>query len=284
MSSPIALICHGGAGAVARQRHQACLEGAARAAAVGRELLESGASALDVVEAVVRELEVNPQFNAGHGSVLDERGEVLVDASIMSGPDQRAGAVALLRGIANPVSVARRVMEEGRHVFLAGPGAEEFAREAGFEFCDPKSLITPHERERWETMHGTVGAVALDREGRLAAATSTGGVVGKHRGRVGDSPLIGCGNWADSEVAISCTGQGEAFLRTALAKHAAMDYRIDSNITRTAEAAIQHMGSVTGGEGGLIMVDRKGRIARARNSKQMVVAGFDVDGDVGPEL
>lgn len=284
MPQQTALICHGGAGSVAEDRIAPCRDGVAAAATVGRTALEAGASALEAVERVVMALEDDPQFNAGHGSVLDERGEILVDAAIMSGCDQRAGAVAQLRGIANPVCVARRVMEEGRHVFLAGPGGEEFAREAGFAFCDPRSLVTPHERERWEALHGTVGAVARDREGRLAAATSTGGVVGKHRGRIGDSPLIGCGNWADGEVAVSCTGQGESFVRTALAKHAAMDYRSDRDPERTAEAAVGHMGTITGGEGGLILVDRQGRIARARNSPQMAVAGFGANGDIGPEV
>ena len=284
MSQQTALICHGGAGTVADTRIPDCREGVATAVEVGREALARGESAVAVVEQVVVALEDHPQFNAGYGSVLDERGQISTDAAIMSGPEQQAGAVALLEGIANPIRVARRVLEAHDHVLLAAEGAREFARAEGFAFCEPASLETPHERARYEERHGTVGAVARDQAGRLAVATSTGGVVGKQRGRIGDSPLPGCGTFANEQVAISCTGTGEAFMRTALAQYLAREYAWNPDLAAVARQAIAHMEQMTGGSGGLIAVDHQGRISHAKNSRQMAVAGFGLDGELPAQV
>ena len=275
-----ALICHGGAGDIAEDRLGACLDGVREAGREGHRLLEAGSSALDVVEAVVRMLEDNPQFNAGHGSALNEQGQVVTDASIMSGHDRRAGAVGAVSGIANPVSLARAVLEDGHHVLLVAEGAKAFAREQGFDFCDPASLVVAHERQRWEEAHGTVGCVALDQHGHLAAATSTGGVLGKRIGCIGDSPLIGSGNWADSEIAVSCTGQGEAIMRTALAHYAACRHDAFDRLDDLGRAAIFHLSDATGGQGGLIMVDHDGQVGFGQNTRHMPVFGIGVNGEV----
>lgn len=275
-----ALICHGGAGDIADERHADCLAGVRDAGREGYRLLKDGAGALDVVEAVVRLLEDNPQFNAGHGSALNEQGEVVTDAAIMSGHDRRAGAIGAVKGIANPVSLARAVLDDERHVLLVAEGAEAFARECGFGFCDPASLVVAHERQRWEEAHGTVGCVALDHNGYLAAATSTGGVVGKRVGRIGDSPLIGSGNWADEQIAVSCTGQGEAIIRTALAHYAACRHDDFDRLDDLSRAAIFHLSDTTGGQGGLIMVDHEGLIGFGQNTRHMPVYGIGVNGEL----
>ncbi|MDQ2069941.1 isoaspartyl peptidase/L-asparaginase family protein [Natronospira bacteriovora] len=276
----IALLCHGGAGEISADRHPPCRQGVRDAGLAGYALLQQGTSALDTVEHVVRLLEDNPQYNAGLGSALNADGQVVTDASIMSGHDRRAGAVGAVSGIANPVSLARAVMDDGRHVLLVGQGAEAFARERGFAFCDPASLIVAHERERWEERHGTVGCVALDTRGHLAAATSTGGVVGKRAGRLGDTPLIGAGNWADEQVAVSCTGQGEAMIRTALAHYTACRHDDFDRLEDLARAAIQHMADHTQGQGGLIAVDHDGQIGFSQNTRQMPVYGIGVNGEI----
>lgn len=275
-----ALICHGGAGDIAEERREACLNGVREAGREGHRLLQEGVSALDAVEAVVRMLEDNPQFNAGHGSALNEQGMVVTDASIMSGHDRRAGAVGAVSGIANPVRLARAVLNEDHHVLLVGNGAEAFARAQGFAFCDPASLVVAHERRRWEETHGTVGCVAFDQHGHLAAATSTGGVVGKRAGRIGDTPLIGCGNWADEQMAVSCTGQGEAMIRTALAHYAACRYEDFDRLDDLSRAAIFHLSDRTGGQGGLIMVDHEGQIGFGQNTRQMPIYGIGVNGEL----
>lgn len=277
---PVGLICHGGAGDIAESRHQACLAGVREAGDLGRDRLFDGASALDVVETVVRALEDNIQFNAGHGSALNADGEVVTDAAIMSGPDQRAGAVGAVQGIANPVSLARRVMDDGRHVLLVGNGAEAFARRQGVPFCDPAELIVGHERERWEETHGTVGCLALDREGRLAAATSTGGVVGKYHGRLGDTPLVGSGLWADENIAVCCTGDGEAMIRTCLAHHVACRAGEFDDADEVARSAIFHMQTKTGAQGGLLTLTRDGHVAFGQNTSRMPVFGFGINGDI----
>ena len=183
------IIVHGGAGPIKDDSLPARLDGCKAAAQAGWQILTQGGSALDAVEAAVVALEDNPLFNAGTGSTLNSLGEVEMDAAIMEGATLRAGAVAAVSGIKNPIRLARRVMEDGRHVMLAGEGALLFAREIGFRECALESLIVDSERQRWESKHGTVGCVAFDRTGTLAVATSTGGIFNKLPGRVGDSPL-----------------------------------------------------------------------------------------------
>lgn len=275
-----ALICHGGAGEIAPHRHTACRDGVRQTGERGREQLLAGTSALDVVEDVVRSLENNPQFNAGYGSALNADGEVVTDAAIMSGHDQRAGAVGAVRGIANPVSLARRVMDDGRHVLLVADGAEVFARRHGTPFVDPAELVVGHERERWEETHGTVGCLALDRDGRLAAATSTGGVVGKYRGRLGDTPLMGSGLWADESIAVCCTGDGEAMIRTCLAHHVACRWHDYDDADELARSAIYHMQTKTGGDGGLLILTRDGHVAHGKNTTCLPVYGFGINGEI----
>jgi isoaspartyl peptidase/L-asparaginase-like protein (Ntn-hydrolase superfamily) len=213
----VEIVVHGGAGNWPRERLDAARDGIEDAVRAGHAVLADGGDALDAAQAAVIVLEDDPAFNAGRGSVLDERGFVLMDASVMRGADRAAGAVAALRGIRNPVLAARAVLEEGRHVMLAGEPAGRFAREAGLDTA-PEAWFRTSERQRAFERGGTVGAVARDAHGRLAAATSTGGTGGKHPGRVGDSPIIGAGTWADdATAAISCTGDGEAIIRVALA-------------------------------------------------------------------
>lgn len=216
-----AVAVHAGAGPLREDDDpQGAAAGCRAAVDVAKALLTQGHSCLDAVEAAVRCLEDNPRFNAGTGSALNSDGEVEMDAAIMRGLDRGFGAVAGLRTFLNPVQVARAVMERTPHTFLMGQGAERFALQAGFAPVDPSALITDKARARLASW-GTVGAVAIDRLGHLAAATSTGGMTGKLPGRVGDSPLPGAGTWAsDGEGAVSCTGHGEFIMRSLLAKSA----------------------------------------------------------------
>ena len=192
-----AIIVHGGAGAIKDDTLPARLRGCKEAALAGWRILERGGSALDAVEAAVVELEDNPLFNAGTGSTLNRLGRIEMDAAIMEGKSLRAGAVAAVSGVKNPINLARRVMEDGRHVMLAGEGALLFAREIGVPECSPEELIVENAQKLWDERHGTVGCVAIDGGGASAVATSTGGTFNKLPGRVGDSPLLGCGTYAD---------------------------------------------------------------------------------------
>jgi len=196
----------------------------------------------------------------------------------MEGDRLGCGAVAAVSRVANPVTLARRVLEDGRHVLLVADGAEAFARAAGVPACDPASLVTERQRRRWEERRaaattGTVGAVALDRHGTVAAATSTGGTMGKRRGRVGDSALIGCGTYADSTLGgVSCTGDGEAIIRVVLARRA-LDYLKEADDpTYAARVAVDLMVEEGRGQGGLILVDWRGRIGYAHSTPFMPVA------------
>jgi L-asparaginase/beta-aspartyl-peptidase (threonine type) len=235
--------------------------------------LESDASALDVVEYAVAQLEASGMYVAGRGSAPNTAGYVELDASIMDGATREAGAVAAIVGVVNPVSVARRVMQKTSHVMLVGTGALAFAREQGLELIDdPESYYTlpvgVYEHEINVHEHGTVGAVALDQSGGLAAATSTGGTFGKLEGRVGDSPLIGPGTWADDEIAISCTGTGEHIIRSGGA--IAVAYKVEAGAT--PEQAIDEMLADVkklGGDGGVIAATRSGHIAMTYNSQGM---------------
>jgi beta-aspartyl-peptidase (threonine type) len=265
------IIVHGGAGPIKDDSLPARLDGCKRAAITGWETLERGGSALDAVESAVIVLEDDPLFNAGTGSTLNSLGEVEMDAAIMDGPSLRAGAVAAVGGIKNPISLARRVMDDGRHVMLAGEGALRFARSINFPGCSSDALIVESARKRWEEKHGTVGCAALDAHGSLAVATSTGGLFNKLPGRVGDSPLLGCGTYADELAAVSCTGHGESIMRVVLAKSALECVRNGADPPTAAQRAVSLLAEKTGSTGGIIMIDREGRVGYARNTAHMPV-------------
>ncbi len=238
-----------------------------------RAKLEAGATALDVVEYAVAELESSGMYVAGRGSAPNTASYVELDASIMDGRSRDAGAVAAVVSVVNPIRAARRVMEETPHVMLVSKGAREFATEQGLELvADPDSYYTlpvgVYEHELREQEHGTVGAVALDQSGGLAAATSTGGTFGKLEGRVGDSPLIGPGTWADDDIAISCTGTGEQIIRAGGALAIAYQVRAGA----TVEAAVDDMLAEVkrlGGDGGVIAVTKEGGVSMSYNSDGM---------------
>ena len=303
----LAILVHGGAGAWSAERLPRGLKGVQEAAEKGFEALRAGGSALDAVEEAVATMEDNPTFNAGVGCALTLSGDVEAEASIMDGSTLSAGAVALVRRVKNPIKLARRVMELTDHIVLTGPLAEDLARRLGLEFADLKT----EEREalrrellgelragrlRYLTklpellrafpdlVPGTVGAVALDAGGRLAVATSTGGLMLKLPGRLGDTPLIGCGSYADHYGACSVTGIGEVAIRLCLARMACLFMRSGLSAQEAAEAC---MGLVLkhfpGTPMGLIALDRQGRRGVAQTAKYMPWA-YIRDGLKGPEV
>ncbi len=293
---PIAIIVHGGAGDIAPERRAAAGAGCKEAALVGWRVLRDGGSALDAVEAAVRALEDNPEFNAGTGACLNIDGNIQLDAGMMDGVHLQVGAIAGVERIKNPITLARRVLESP-HVLLVGGGAVEFALEQGIRLCALEELITERQYAAWQEEivrreaeeprilrreigsvrarpdeHGTVGAVAIDQTGALAAATSTGGIHNKYPGRVGDSPLIGCGFYADERAAVSCTGYGEDFVRLMIAKRAADAVASGRNAREAALSSIAFLGARASGTGGLIVVDHQGRVGFAWNSNHMSYA------------
>ncbi len=256
-----AIIVHGGAGLVGEERHARLREGVRRAAEAGDAVLIAGGSALDAVVAAVRVLEDDPEFNAGTGSALTRDGTVETDASIMDGATHRVGAVAAVPNLGNAIALARAVLEANEHVILSGSSAWEFAREVGI--TPATNLVTERSRARLaaklaETSGGTVGAVARDRHGKYAAATSTGGIVGKRPGRIGDSPIAGAGTWADARCALSATGDGEMILRVALTRSIAM--RLGDSLREAAIESLRELAAITGGSAGVIGVDDHGVI------------------------
>lgn len=274
------IVVHGGAGRIPEDGLEERWEGCREAALAGWSCLLRGGSALDAVEEAVALLEDHPLFNAGRGSVLNAAGEVEMDASLMDGGRLHAGAVGVVRNIRNPIRLARRVLEDGRHVLLVGDGAGQFARDAGIAACAPEELVTERQRSRWEAMKdtgvGTVGAVAVDGAGGIAAATSTGGLFGKRPGRVGDSALIGAGTYADHLLgAASATGHGEAIMRMVLAKRAVDLLMGDRHPLDAARMAIAVLGERGQGEGGIVLIDRKGRVGHAHNTPFMSGAFMD---------
>ena len=271
-----ALIVHGGAGRgwleLAPEQREAC----ASAVEAGWQALTSGGRAVDAVLAAVVVLENHPLFNAGVGSCLTAAGSVEMDASIMDGTRLVGGAVGAVSSVVNPVRLARAVMEDGRHVLLVGAGAESFARTSGLPIAPPESFITERQRRRWSAggsgATGTVGAVAVDVAGHVAAATSTGGIMNKLPGRVGDSGIIGAGTYADDRAgAASATGQGEGIILTGLAKSAVDLLRDGSDPNWVARHVIRDLTRRVGKEAGIILVDRFGRIGHARSSERMMI-------------
>lgn len=294
-----AIAIHGGAGTIAKTMpepdQKAYLASLREALDAGKKILEEGGTALDAVEKVVRRLEDDPKFNAGKGAVYDHEGGHELDAAIMDGRTLACGAVGAVRTVKNPVSLARLVMEKTPHVLLIGDGAEKFAVEAGVERVDPAYFDTPYRYEQWQKVlkseqqkgatkpadaekHGTVGAVALDRHGDLAAATSTGGLTNKRYGRIGDTPVIGAGTYADNRTcAVSGTGIGEEFIRHAVGHDlsALMAYR-GWTLRQAAEEIV--LRTLRPNDGGLIAVDRTGNIVLLYNTEGMYRAAADASG------
>ena len=288
------LVVHGGAGSLNRENTSDKMDSMYREAidrvlTEGGEMLETGKSAVDVVEYVIRVMEDDPMFNAGKGSVFTYEGTNEMDASIMRGEDLGAGAVAGIKRVKNPISAARKVMEESVHVMLSRDGAEAFCRSQGLEMVDPEYFDTESKMkvlkrvqsrkdgqgfldhinpdEKW----GTVGAVALDKNGNLAAGTSTGGMTNKRYARIGDSPIIGAGTYADNNsVAVSCTGHGEYYIRYAVAHDLSARIKYTGqSVVEAADEIIHGVLKKAGGAGGLIAVDHKGQVALPFNTAGM---------------
>ncbi len=290
---PFSIVIHGGAGTLIKglmtpqleSEYKKALEQALEA---GYNRLEAGGTALDAVELAVKLLEDSPLFNAGKGSVFTAEGTHEMDAAIMDGSNLEAGAVTMVTGIKNPVSLSRDVMERSNHVFLAGEGAMQFARSLDYVFLSPEYFYDEVRYKQWQGIKdsddfqldhsvkkdgkfGTVGAVACDGEGNVAAATSTGGMTNKKWGRVGDSPMIGAGNYANNKTcAVSCTGSGEYFIRGVVAYDVSclMEYK-GLTLEEAASEVIQKRILEIGGDGGLIAVDAKGAITMPFNTEGM---------------
>lgn len=296
MNAHPVLLIHGGAGVVGRNissENKEAIRAALRAALrCGHACLQSGSSALDAVCAAVAALEDAPQFNAGRGAVFTHDGRNELDAAVMDGTTLRAGAVAAVCGVRNPVLLARAVMEHSPHVMLIGEGAEAFARERDVEFAAPEYF---HTEERWRQLQdalageaqgelqargyfGTVGAVALDASGHLAAATSTGGMTGKRWGRVGDSPIIGAGTYANARCAVSCTGHGEFYIRACAAHAICMRVtELHQSLADAAEQVINREIPQLGGSGGSIALCADGTFAMPFNTEGMYRGWIDAD-------
>jgi beta-aspartyl-peptidase (threonine type) len=312
------MIIHGGAGTILKEnmtseKEALYKETLTKALQKGYELLKSGNSGLDAVEASIHILEDSPLFNAGKGAVFTHDGRNELDASIMNGKTLAAGAVAGVTTIKNPISAARAVMEKSEHVMMIGKGAEDFAKEVGLELVDPNYFWT---QERWEGLQralkedenravldhgsksssklgienrddkfGTVGAVALDLEGNLVAGTSTGGMTNKKYGRIGDAPIIGAGTYANNgTVAVSCTGWGEFYIRNVAAYDvsALMDYK-GLNVKEASQAVINKIDKM-GGDGGLIALDKNGNIAMPFNTAGMYRGTITEEGKIEVEI
>lgn len=275
-----AIIVHGGAGRISDGLIGRRLDGCRIAAAAGWNILHAGGAALDAVQKAVEVLEDDPLFNAGTGAVLNTAGKVQMDASIMDGSTLSAGAAAWVNRIRHPIALARQILEDGRHVLLVGEPALDFARARGIPECLEQDLIVERQYRRWQERHGTVGCVALDQSGKIAAGTSTGGRFDSLPGRVGDSALIGCGTYADELAGVSCTGIGEAIIRTVLAKLTVDFLHAGLSIEEAANLAITRFGDKTQSEAGLIGIDRQGRIAHVHNTPHMPICHISGRGEV----
>ena len=288
------LVVHGGAWAIPDDMVEAHLNGVRNARAAGWRVLERGGSALDAVEEAVVILEDDETFDAGRGSFLNRDGKVQLDAFIMDGATLRGGGVGCVERLRNPVRAARKILSDSHHVYFVGEGAERFAAEHGIPLCRNEDLIIPREIERLreyqaqQKMHGndlfaptishdTVGAVALDREGNIAASTSTGGTLNKAPGRLGDSSLIGCGCYADNlSAAASTTGWGEPIMKLVLAKWAADRVESGSAPEWVAKEAMNYLKERLDGHGGIILLDAQGRFGIAHNTPRMAWASQTV--------
>jgi L-asparaginase / beta-aspartyl-peptidase len=299
-ASDVVLVVHGGAGTMPRaeltaEREKQIRADLERALRAGHAVLDAGGASIDAVEKAVRVLEDSPHFNAGKGAVFNHDGVNELDAAIMDGATLRAGSIAGVHRVRNPIALARAVMEKSRHVMLVGDGAEAFAKEAGIELVDPSYFRT---ERRWQELQdaleeervgaapstayrGTVGAVARDRDGRIAAATSTGGMTNKRWGRVGDAPIIGAGTYANDRCGVSATGWGEFYIRATVAHDicARVSYRGDT-IANAADAVVLGVVPRLGGDGGVIALDRDGNVAMPFNTEGMYRGTIDAGGSV----
>jgi beta-aspartyl-peptidase (threonine type) len=290
---PIAIIVHGGAWEIPDALVAVHERGCRAAAEVGHEMLRGGASAMDAVEAAVRSMEDDPTYDAGTGSFLNRDGVVELDAGVMDGASLRSAAVAAVSGVANPVTLARRMLEQTRDRLIVGQGALLLARELGLDTVPPEALVTPEARRFWEAARGTdphaiftprprgtVGAVALDASGGLVAATSTGGTPSKHPGRVGDSPLVGSGFFADVKAGgASATGHGEAIMTVGLARLAVELLRARMPADEAAREAVDSLSEPrVAGVGGVILLDVAGRTGAAFSTTRMARAWIAGDG------
>jgi beta-aspartyl-peptidase (threonine type) len=295
--TPWKLVIHGGAGVIERDRLKPEQEKEIRAALdralqTGSAILAKGGTALDAVEATARVLEDDPSFNAGRGAVFTYEGRNELDAAIMDGRTRAAGAIAGSTTTRNPISLARKVMEESPHVFLSGAGADQFAKEQGLAQVPNSYFATPERRRQLEEMkarkisyfdvdlkYGTIGAVALDTQGHVAAATSTGGLTGKRWGRIGDSPIIGAGTYADDRAcAVSATGAGEYFIREGVAHEICARMRLKGESAKAAADAVMAEVEVLGGTGGVIVVTPKGEAEYSFNTPGMYRGRADAKG------
>lgn len=308
-NSPFSIAIHGGAGTILKEKLTKELDEELRevlknSVLAGHRLLQQGHDAADAVVAAVKVLEDSPLFNAGKGSVLTHNEMVEMDASIMHGREMMAGAVSAVRHIKNPIVLAKDIMNNSEHVFLSGEGAEQFAFEHSHDYVEQDYFFTERRYEQLQSMkekgmfalsesrypddnkYGTVGAVALDKQGNLAAATSTGGITNKKYGRVGDSAIIGCGTFAENNnVAISTTGMGEYFIRKTVASDVAARMRyLGEDVYTASEVVIQGDLKLMGGEGGLIALDAQGNIHNAMNSLGMYRASVDVSGQLDVKI
>lgn len=284
------LVVHGGAWAIPDDMVEAHLNGVRNAAAAGWRVLERGGSALDAVEEAVVVMEDDETFDAGRGSFLNRDGRVQLDAFIMDGSTLRGGGVGCVERLRNPVRAARKILSDSPHVYFVGEGAERFAAEHGIPLCSNEDLIIPREVERLKEYqshleehradlfaptisHDTVGAVALDRDGNIAASTSTGGTLNKAPGRLGDSSLVGCGCYADNlSAAASTTGWGEPIMKLVLAKWAADRVESGSLPEWVAQEAMNYLKQRVNGHGGIILLDTQGRFGIAHNTPRMAWA------------
>ena len=303
MTNAYSLMIHGGAGALEDLKYEASTtefkESVLEILEAGRQKLEKGAIALEVVEYCASLLEDNSLYNAGKGSVLNENGQVEMDAALMNGADLKAGGVTCVKNVKNPISLARQVLEQGDHVLLAAEGALEFAKYCKAEVRPDNYFITEarikqlkeaqaagrmtldHEKIKPAQKLGTIGAVARDIHGNLAAATSTGGLVNKRWGRVGDTPVVGAGVFADNETcAVSATGYGEQFLRTVFAKTISDFVQFkDMDAQTAAQAGIDYLVAKVNGEGGAIVIDKSGRCAAAQSTSGLIHGWIEMGGE-----
>jgi L-asparaginase / beta-aspartyl-peptidase len=293
------IVVHGGAWDIPEIEHAAHLRGCEMAVRSGHEVLARGGTSLDAVETAVRMMEDDPTFDAGRGSFLNDLGEIEMDAMIMDGRDLRFGSVASVRNIRHPITLARQVMEGTRHCMLTGQGANDFARSIGMELVPTSDLLTNREIDRWRALKmdegydsrsdfdsanpkrpmGTVGAVAIDVKGDISAATSTGGTPSKMHGRVGDSPLVGCGTYADNGTAgVSATGYGESIMKVVLARRVCGNRESHPDIAWSVCEAIEYLGRKVNGLGGVIAVDHQSNWAHFCNTPHMATACLDRNG------
>jgi beta-aspartyl-peptidase (threonine type) len=299
MAATPVLVIHGGAGVtpkeVTPEKEKLIRAGLQKALETGYAVLKAGGSSLDAVSKTIVVLEDDPEFNAGKGAVFNHDGKNELDAAIMDGATLRAGSVANVHKVKNPILLARAVMEKSPHVMLVGDGAEEFAQSIGMPLVDPKYFYT---EKRWQELqqalkeeaakekskvphHGTVGAVALDAAGHLAAGTSTGGMTNKRYGRVGDSPIIGAGTYANAHCAVSATGWGEFYIRTVAAHDicARVEYRGEP-VGQAAKDVVMDAVPKLGGDGGVIALDADGNFATPFNTEGMYRGWIDKDGKI----